>query len=749
MLSRRDALALPAIGFLSTDPFLQLAFGADDADPTKVFTGDKKPTDVRLGAPKTLNDYFPFVVPKTKEAWEVRRKQLREQLLVANGLWPLPEKTPLNAVIHGKIDRDEYTIEKVYFASMPGHYVCGNLYRPKLPGGAPLCPGVLFAHGHWAGGRFHDDGEKAGKASVDSGGEPDMDRARYFMQALPATLAKLGFVVFHYDMVGYADSTAIPHREGFRDTAGELRLQSAMGLQTWNSLRALDFLAGLPDVDAKKLGMTGASGGGTQTFMTAALDDRLAAAFPAVMVSTGMQGGCVCENCSHLRVNTGNVEIAALFGPKPQAMSAANDWTKEMMTKGYPELQQLYDLYGAKDKVLVKAWLEYGHQYNVHAREMMYTWFLKHLAGKDDKPKEPAFKPVTPPNGLSVFNKEHPRPKDELDAKALRARMTAANDEQMAKLMPKDAESLKEFRRVVGTALRAMVGAPYQSSVFDNTWQPPPGRPHTGTRGFLARTGSNRSVDHPYPWADLMGKEATHPTQSWAGDVIPYHLAYSAKPTGQMVIWVHPKGKASLYEKGEWHPAAKKLLDSGVGIVALDVLGVGEHGEGKPVAVDKNYAGYTFGYNRTRLAGQVQDVLTAIPYIRRTFVGKWIVSNDEKQAGQPPHLVGWDEFGPVAVLAKALAGDAVAKMAADLNQFSFEKIEKTDDPMMLPGAVKYGGLGAFLALCAPGEVLVHNQMGTGTGQISRAAYEAAGAGNKLTRNGAKLAPAAVVEWLVK
>src|SRR4029078_13359016 len=145
-------------------------------------------------------------------------------------------------------------------------------------------------------------------------------------------------------MIGYADSLAIPHREGFRDTEAELRLQSQMGLQTWNSIRSLDFLSSLPDVDAKHLGMTGASGGGTQTFMLAAIDDRLAAAFPAVMVSTGMQGGCVCENCSGLRGNTGNVEIAALFAPKPLAMSGAGgtDWTRELMTKGYPELKELY-----------------------------------------------------------------------------------------------------------------------------------------------------------------------------------------------------------------------------------------------------------------------------------------------------------------------------------------------------------------------------------------------------------------------
>src|SRR5205814_65254 len=157
--------------------------------------------------------------------------------------------------------------------------------------------------------------------------------------------------------------------------------------------------------------------------------------------------------------NTGNVEIAGLFAPKPMACSAANDWTKEMMTKGYPELQQLYDLYGAKDKVAVRAWLEYGHQYNVHSRQMMYSWFLKHLAGKDEEVKEPPFKPVVPPKDLSVFDEKHPRPKDELNAAKLREEMTKAGDEQIAKLTPKDAASLKEFRNVVGTALRVMVNS--------------------------------------------------------------------------------------------------------------------------------------------------------------------------------------------------------------------------------------------------------------------------------------------------
>jgi dienelactone hydrolase len=708
MLSRREMLAVSAAAVGT--PW---ALAADEVDPTTVFAGDLKPTDARLGAPRTYNDYIPFTPPQTKEAWEARRTKLREQLLVANGLWPMPEKTPLNAVVHGKIERDGYTIEKVFFASMPGHYVSGNLYRPAAKSdAAQKLPGVLFAHGHWKDGRFHDAGEKAAQASVDAKGEPDLDRGRFFMQALPATLAKLGFVVFQYDMVGYADSTAIVHREGFKDAAAELRLQSQMGLQTWNSVRALDFLTSLPDVDPKKIGMTGASGGGTQTFILSAIDDRVAAAFPAVMVSTGMQGGCVCENCSLLRVGTGNIEIAGLFAPKPLAMSAANDWTKELMTKGYPQLQELYALYGAKDKVAARAWLEYGHQYNVHAREMMYGWFLKHLQGKTEEVREPAFKPVAVAE-LSVYDAEHPRPKDELTAAKLREAMTKASDEQIAKLTPKDAAGLKEFQRVVGTALRVMVNSELPSVAVDRA-------PLLGRR-LSDRLDGHRMIRFAYGRNDE--KDAV-PCIALVG---PKHILTHA------VLWLHPKGKVSLIENGKVVPAAKSLTDAGYHVFAPDLLGTGESAFPKAPMVDPNYAGFTFGYNRSLLAHRVHDVLTAIAAAQR----KQIL------------LVGWGEMGPVAILAKALAGDAVKKTAADLNGFSFEKIEDANDPMMLPGALKYGGMGAFLGLCAPGEVLVHNHKATGTGAVSRAAYEAAGAADKLTRSADKLDDAKVIEWLLK
>ena len=76
-----------------------------------------------------------------------RRDALRKQVLVAIGLWPMPARTPLAPVIHGRIERDGYTVEKVFFASMPGHYVTGNLYRPV--GREGKRPAVLSPHGHW------------------------------------------------------------------------------------------------------------------------------------------------------------------------------------------------------------------------------------------------------------------------------------------------------------------------------------------------------------------------------------------------------------------------------------------------------------------------------------------------------------------------------------------------------------------------------------------------------------------------
>src|SRR5437899_7192929 len=160
-------------------------FAADD--PTRVFSGSEKPTDRRLGKPIDLNTgYFPFTPPTNKHAWEERRVALRRQIQVAEGLWPMPERGPVKATIHGAIDRDGYTVEKVFFASLPGHYVTGNLYRPT--GKTGKRPAILSPHGHWPNGRFYDAGEKVAMASmkptkVGTVAEKTIEGARYPLQA--------------------------------------------------------------------------------------------------------------------------------------------------------------------------------------------------------------------------------------------------------------------------------------------------------------------------------------------------------------------------------------------------------------------------------------------------------------------------------------------------------------------------------------------------------------------------------------
>src|SRR5262249_47907492 len=162
-------IPLLALGLLTASLCPPLVSGGEK-DPTRVLEPGKLPADSRLGKPRDLNDKDFFLkVPASKEAWEAHRKEVREQVLVALGLWPMPEKTPLNPVIHGKIDRDDYTIEKVFFASYPGHYVCGNLYRPK--GKSGKLPAVLNPHGHWANGRFYDVGEQEITDQIKQGAE--------------------------------------------------------------------------------------------------------------------------------------------------------------------------------------------------------------------------------------------------------------------------------------------------------------------------------------------------------------------------------------------------------------------------------------------------------------------------------------------------------------------------------------------------------------------------------------------------
>jgi dienelactone hydrolase len=705
----------------------------------RILPEGKTPNDQRLGRLKDLNGYFPFQPPQSADQWRKRADEVRRQMLVAMGLWPMPIKTPANAVVHGRIDRPEYTVERVYLESYPGHFVTGSLYRPK--GVAGRLPAVLFPHGHWQDGRFHEADRKSVRKQLVEGGERFEVGGRSPLQSLCVQLARMGCVVFHYDMVGYADSKQIsfdvahrysqrrPQMEtsenwGFFSPMAELHLQNIMGLQTYNSLRALDWLLTLPDVDPQRIAVTGASGGGTQTFMLCGLDPRPAVAFPAVMVSTGMQGGCTCENAPLLRIDTGNVEFAALFAPKPMGMTGADDWTQEIATKGLPELKQLYKLLGNDMLVMAKPLNHFGHNYNYVSRAVMYGFLNLHLnLGLEEPVVEEDYEPLTIAEA-TVWDDTHPQPPsgDDYERSLLRY-LTHDAQKQIAALKPKDEASLAEYRRVIGGAVHVLLGHGLPDTAeleFEKIGEADRG-------GYVQFTGLLRNKLH--------------------GSELPVVSLHPKQWNREVVIWADESGKAGLFgSDGGPKSEVRALVDAGRAVVGIDLLYQGEfNADGQPPAKsrrvknDRECSAFTTGYNHSLFAERVQDLLTLISFVK-----------NHEHTPDRVHLVALDGAGPLAAAALTEAGAAVDRAAIDTAGFRFAKSTAIDDVNFLPGAAKYGDVPGFLSLAAPHELWLSGE-GSEPPAIVRAAYDAAGHGGRITtyRGTEDREAGAAVEWLLK
>lgn len=579
-----------------------------------------------LNTPRT----FPEIA--TRADWKERAAEIREHVQFSVGLWPLPPKTPLNAKVFDRVERDGYSIEKVYFETYPGFFLAGNLYRPlekdaatgRSKIGSKKFPAILNPHGHWKNGRMAD--EESGSIA-----------------ARCISFARQGMIAFSYDMVGYNDTIQVDHKFASNPT-NLLWNISLMGLQTWNSIRALDFLESLPDVDKKRLACTGESGGGTQTFILGAIDDRLAAQAPIVMVSHSMQGGCLCENAPGLRVDYSNMEIAAAPAPRPQVIVAATgDWTKKTMEVEGPAIEQIYKLFRAEDQ-FDYAIFDFGHNYNKTTREAVYASFGKWLLREKDseKLKEQPYKKEADAD-LRVFP-EGKLPESALMEDELIESMVAIYAKQLKDLKPTDAKGLKKWKQLMQPA-----------------WEHALQLQHVG--GAMAEVSG----------------ETVKLRREPDGGEVTIRLRTAGKAEGRERLVVLRAGER------EDDALSGVLRDRGIAVATIA-------GESAP-ATDE-FKDFFHTYNRTSAQNTVANLKVAAEYMRKRFPKAKLV------------FLGEEKSGARATLLAAPLADAVIVDAFELDESRDSDLLSAG--VFFPGIRRLGSLQGIAALAAPNPLFVHN-----------------------------------------
>ncbi|HEX3133043.1 MAG TPA: acetylxylan esterase, partial [Planctomycetota bacterium] len=308
----------------------------------------------------------------------------------AAGLDPWPKRTPLNPIVRGRRYCNGYAVDNVAFEPIPDYHATANLCWPSEP--RVSHPLVLSCHGH---------------------GQAEIGRCSETQQIRCGILARCGAIVLALDMVGFGESLAHLPRSQSHATP------MSFTLQTWTAIRALDLLTSLDRADASRIAVTGESGGGTQSFVLTALDERVSVSVPVVMVSAHFFGGCPCESGLPIHLGpdhfTTNAGIAALAAPRPQLLvSDGKDWTVNNPTVEFPFLQRIYGFYGKTEQVANVHLADEGHDYGPSKRQAMYAFVAKHLhldlsavMGADGRVDE-TWAAVAPMERLHVFDAAQP-----------------------------------------------------------------------------------------------------------------------------------------------------------------------------------------------------------------------------------------------------------------------------------------------------------------------------------------------------
>ena len=375
-----------------------------------------------------------------------------------------------------------------------------------------------------------------------------------------------------------------------------------------------------------------------------------------------MQGGCTCENGCGLRVDQGNVEFAAMFAPKPLALSAANDWTKEMSTKGFPELKQLYTMLGSADRVQLLSRTEFGHNYNAVSRQAMYDWFAKHLRLPKFVEQELE---TLPAKELTVFDDRHPKPpsSDEWEARFLRV-WHERERERLDWRNASFASEIERLQRIQKIALQRLVHLKMSK---------------TKTTPSAANQGQAKSGQ---TW---VLSSSAHPMKT------RFRIANSneGKKVDKTVITLSRNGIQSDFRSVDPNSQARRISIEWAGLETVD--SDSPRGffqlKNRLVKNGREAGGYTYGYNRPLFAWRVQQLVDLIQHSNREGKRRAI------------HIEADTESLPIALYATAIVKPGTVKsLKGDTGKFRFDSIDDLRHPHFVAGVVKFGDVDGLAAL---------------------------------------------------
>jgi len=534
------------------------------------------------------------------EEWDRRREELRRQVLDCLGLWPLPERLPLRVRVATERAGDGYTLQRLYWQVFPDVEASGWLYLPGAIEGR--APAVLCPHGHWDTGARHRT-----------------------VQSRCIGLAQRGYVVLAVDSV---------HLDDYRTGV------SPVGLMTWHNLRGLDLLVSREDVDPARIGCTGASGGGQQTMYLMAVEPRLAAAAPTVMMSYFDRildlkaAHCYCNHVPAIARWADEPEMCAAFAPRPALyMCDTQDWTRWFPHEGFPEIRGIYELYGARDRVECHQW-DVGHDYTKAMRETMYRFFDRWLRGRDPGPQEEGELSTVAPEELAQMGPSSPTERDlpAISAEFLARRAAAPTD--WARQQPEAVAAR------VRPALAELVGEPLADRAGPASDRAAP------AAGELPVALQVRGEDRD---GDVRWLRATF--ESEPGVVVPALVAEPAVAPGPLagVVLALPGGKAQALD--EHRELVEGLVATGRAVLCPDHRVTGELAAESAV-----WLVHGILWGRPVAAMAARDLRAA---------ARALASMPEV-AGGSVALVALDGTATAGLLAAALdGGEAIAAFACD------------------------------------------------------------------------------------